>query len=127
MGFLTANLNSQAAERGDAFAQCSLGYFYDLGEGITKDDILAYTWFRKSAEQGFAGAQHSLGLSYARGEGVTKDNVLGYFWFNLSAGQGRTKASDAGNDLSKQMTPKQIAEAQRMTREWKPTMPADSP
>src|ERR1022692_3956918 len=64
------------AEDGDAAAQCQLGYFYSVGQGLPKDlveaaksvgqglpkDLVeAAKWFRKSAEQGNADAQINLG------------------------------------------------------------------
>jgi uncharacterized protein len=41
-------------------------------------------------------------------------------WFNLSAAKNQAKASKMRDEISKRMTPAQIAEAQRMSREWKP-------
>ena len=49
------------AEKGNGFAQYSLGFHYDLGYGIEKDDEEAVKWYRKAAEQGIAEAQYSLG------------------------------------------------------------------
>ena len=53
------------AEKGDAKAQTSLGFMYQYGEGVLKDDKEAVKWFRKAAEQGNADAQHNMGLFYA--------------------------------------------------------------
>jgi hypothetical protein len=39
-------------------------------------------------------------------------------WFNLSAAQNNTKAKDAKDIIIKSMTKEQIAEAQKMSREW---------
>ena len=41
-------------------------------------------------------------------------------WYSLAAGNGYEIATGYRNDLAKQMTPAQIAEAQRLAREWKP-------
>ena len=115
------------AESGDALAQFSLGTRYYNGAGVPKDPVLAVSWYRKAAEQGNASAQWLLGFNYSLGEGVPKDDVLAYFWYNLSAAQGHQHATDARDIISKYMTSAQIAEAQRMTQEWKPTKASASP
>jgi hypothetical protein len=41
-------------------------------------------------------------------------------WYNLSAARGEDRSAEARDALAKQMTPGQIAEAQRLAREWRP-------
>ena len=48
------------------------------------------------------------------------DYVTAYMWFNLSAAAGDENAATMRNKLAEAMTPEQIAEAQKMSREWKP-------
>jgi len=55
---------------------------------------------------------------YVLGEGVPQDDVLAYMWFNLSAAQGDEYAQDNKEIIVPRMTREQIAEAQRMSREW---------
>jgi TPR repeat protein len=55
---------------------------------------------------------------YAIGEGVPEDRVLAYMWFNLSAAQGQEGAQGNKDLLEEVMAREQIAEAQRLTREW---------
>jgi hypothetical protein len=107
-----------AAEQGDEFAQTNLGVMYDNGEGVPEDDAEAVRWFRLAAEQGHAQAQSNLGLMYALGESVPADDVLAYMWFNLAAAQGDEVAQDGKDLIEEDMTREQIAEAQRMSREW---------
>lgn len=85
--------------------------------------------YRPLAEQGNTDAQFLLGEMYAKGQGVPKDYALAYMWYNLAAAQSPTNAAwaDRSNpsinrdELEKLMPPDQIAEAQRLAREWKPT------
>ena len=56
---------------------------------------------------------------YAEGNGVTRDLVAGYMWCNLSAEQGNSLAAGAREAIAKDMTPEEIAQAQKMTHEWK--------
>ena len=82
----------QAAEKGDAEAQNSLGLMYQKGEGAPQDDREAVKWFRKSAAQGHYLAQHNLGEMYAQGRGVQKNNRTAMEWFKKAAAQGHVWA-----------------------------------
>ncbi len=48
------------------------------------------------------------------------DYVLAYMWANLAAAQGQELAVQLRDVLVEEMTSNQIAEAQRLAREWKP-------
>ena len=39
----------EAANRGDPFAQASLGIFYNMGKGVARDYVISYVWFARSA------------------------------------------------------------------------------
>jgi len=56
--------------------------------------------------------------------GVLQDYVQAHKWFNLSASrsQGKVHEKAVGNRdiVEKRMTPAQVAEAQKLAREWKP-------
>lgn len=82
----------RAAEQGNVFAQCSLGYMYAKGNGVPKDPQQAVAWFRKAAEQGDAMAQFNLGNMYYRGDGVPKDAQLAIAWYRKAAEQGDAMA-----------------------------------
>jgi len=114
------------AEQGNDAAQYDLGYMYASGQGVPKDFAEAAKWERLAAQQGERDAQNILGAMYSTGHGVPQDFVLAHMWFNLAAAQGDT-GDDTGHlaalerdAVSQKMTPEQIAEAQRMAREWKP-------
>ena len=78
------------------------------------------SWYRKAAEQGHAKAQLNLGIMYFTGRGVPQDYVQAHMWFNLSAAQGDADATKNRDIVAAKMTPAQIAEAQKLAREWKP-------
>ena len=75
--------------------------------------------WRPLAEQGFASAQNNLAKMYRRGEGVPKDEVLEHMWWRLAVAQGDEDARKARDRLAEKMTPAQVADAQRLAREWK--------
>jgi len=73
-----------------------------------------------SAEQGAALAQFKLGKMYASGEGVVEDKIYAYMWVNFADIQGLGKsASEFKSELVKQMTPTQIAAAEKLSLECK--------
>jgi TPR repeat protein len=116
----------KAADQGYANAQNNLGEKYDYGKGVPQDAVEAVKWYRKAADQGHANAQANLALMYSQGKGVPEDVVRAYMYFNLAAADERaftTNAAEKREFTAKRMTPAQIAEAQRMSREWKPTVP----
>jgi TPR repeat protein len=94
--------------------------WYRTGQAVPQDYATAARWYRKAAEQGDSLAQLSLGGMYFYGDGVPQDYVLAHMWFNLGAAGGEKKAAELRDMLAKQMTPAQIAEAQKLAREWKP-------
>jgi len=106
-----------AAEQGDALAQFNLGIAYDNGEGVAQDFVEAVKWYRLAAEQGNADAQFLLGYAYKKGEGTIKDLVYSHMWFNIAASLGGISAVEARELIAKEMTPEQIAEAQKLARE----------
>ena len=107
----------KAAEQEHVDAQYALGRMYATGEGVPEHYSQAMFWWRKAAEQGDAEAQRGVGMLYATGRGVPEDDVQAYAWTNLSAAQGNEIAVKARTLLRKRMTPVQVAEAQKLSRD----------
>jgi TPR repeat protein len=80
----------------------------------------AAKWFTKLAELGYAQGQNDLGILYATGKGVMQDYVQAHKWVNLASTQSVPGAQDNLMHLTSQMTPAQLAEAQKLASEWKP-------
>jgi len=106
-----------AAEQGDADAQYNLGNMYDNGRGVPQDYQTAVKWYTLAAEQGHAYAQGNLGSKYAFGEGILKDYVYAHMWGNIAAMNGSELGGKLRDDFEKKMTPSQIEEAQKLSRE----------
>ncbi len=114
----------KAAEQGHAAAQFNLGSMYYVGLGVPRDYAKAAKWHRKAAEQGHASAQFILSTMYLAGEGVPQDYVQAHMWLNLLVsrsppGKSRDSVVETREMVAALMTPEQIAEAQRLAREWK--------
>ena len=91
-----------------------------MGIGVPKDFEEAAKWYRMAADQGFAKAQYNLGVCYCKGVGVPKDDIMAYMWFNLAASNGFENAARNREITGHGMTPAQIAETQKLSREWQP-------
>jgi formylglycine-generating enzyme required for sulfatase activity len=74
---------------------------------------------RLLADQGDAGAQLNLGTSYERGLGVIEDPIAAYMWYSLPAARGDDEAILRQKTLAAQPSSEQIAETEKMVRNWK--------
>jgi uncharacterized protein len=97
---------------------------YAYGRGVPQDYAAALQWYCLAAAQGEAWAQFALGVMYSQGQGVPQDYVQAHKWFNLAAAthtkkEARDSAVKARDAAADQMTPAQIADAQKLARDWK--------
>jgi uncharacterized protein len=81
-------------------------------------DVDQLAQFETDAKQGRAEALYNLGLAYSTGQGVLVDFVAAHKWFNLAALRGVEEAKRWRAQISGEMNGSQIAEAQRLAREW---------
>ncbi len=94
---------------------------------MPKDIAQAQYWYRKAADQGDPYAEASLGILFNFGKGVQRDYAEAFLWYERAALH--AQAGDRGtivemrDAIAENLTPRQIAEAQRLAREWKPTAP----
>jgi TPR repeat protein len=123
--------SSTSDGHGDASAQLAVGNAYHSGWALPKNDAEAVKWWDKAAERcgspAFSLAQHNLGNAYRNGEGVPHDYGRAYMWLTIALEQ--ASWGGGGGDLSKliardreslakSMTLDQIAEAQRLAKDW---------
>ena len=103
-------------------APVAAGPLEDADAAMKRHDYkTALRLIRPLAEQGNANAQYNLGVFYDNGLGVPQDRIRAYMWLSLAAMQGRERAAAFRDLIARLMTPRQIAEAQKLTSEWKPT------
>jgi TPR repeat protein len=117
----------KAAEQGFELAYVNLGQMYYEGRGVTQDYAEALKWFSRAADLGDVGGQYFLGWMYFNGQGVSSDYVQAYMWLNLAAARVIVLEEKERDDyvhkrdmVASKMTSAQIAESQRLAREWKP-------
>jgi uncharacterized protein len=69
-------------------------------------------------QMGASDALFELGMLYATGRDVDADLVVAHKWFNLAAARGNPSALAHRIELAREMSADQIAEAQKLAREW---------
>jgi hypothetical protein len=116
------------AERGESKAQFQVGELYYL---FKEQNAEALKWFRLAANQGNPAAMYFLGNMSNNGHGVPQNYVEAYKWYSLAASRAEPRASGEmdtvamatqnRDGVARKMTPSQVADAQRLAREWKPS------
>jgi TPR repeat protein len=133
-----------AADQGSAYAENVIGVAYERGFFVAQDEAEAFRWYRRAANKiidrpgsnWIHSPQYNIALMYASGRGTAQDNVRALMWFTLATAFGDTKppaeggvklvntptltAPEQREKLLPQMTASQIAEGERMAREWQP-------
>lgn len=126
----------EAAAAGDADAQYRLATLYYGPEArarnIPQDREAAVALYHAAAAKGHALAMYSLGLIYqgkiSQETLPDTDYVQAHMWYNLAAsrlppGRERDLAVKDRDFLARyRLTPDELAEAQRLAREWKPSL-----
>jgi TPR repeat protein len=120
----------EAAEAGDARAQCNLGILYDNGlddNGYTVEGNRpqAVRWLLAAAEQGLPLAQIKLAEVYADGPDTSGSHASACGWFLLAAmslhGIHLHRARSGYELIAAHLTPAQISEARSFAQHWTPT------
>ena len=89
-----------------------------MGAQLTCIDMDSLAQFEMGAKQGRADALYNLGLAYSTGQGVAPDFIAAHKWFNLAALRGSDDAKSWRNQIAREMNSSQIAQAQKLAREW---------
>jgi len=106
------------AEQGLAESQFKLGDMYLNGQGVIMNYKEAFKWTNLAAEQWHFRAQYNLGTMYFLGQSVIQDYVMAHMYFNIAAVSGAEDAKIIRGVLEERMIPSQVAEAQKLAREW---------
>jgi uncharacterized protein len=133
-----------AADQSSAYAENVIGVAYEQGLHVSQDTAEAFRWYRRAANKIYDRPgdtwihtpQYNIAAMYASGRGTAQDNVRALMWFNLAIAFGDTKppdpfgvklvntstttAPEQRDRLMALMTSAQIAEAERLAREWRP-------
>jgi TPR repeat protein len=110
------------ATNGEAAAQYEVGVRIVSSPASSPDYPQAAGWFRRAADQGHPGAQAALGFMYHRGQGVPRNDVEAVKWLNLAIWQNSPEHEAYAlwrEYVTQQMNSADIAEADRLAREWR--------
>jgi len=83
---------TRAAKKGNVKAQFDLAMMYAAGNGVAKNEKIAFKWFHKAARNGHVEAKYYMGLSFLQGRGVKKQLHLARYWFKQASKSGHSKA-----------------------------------
>jgi len=108
------------AEAGNSEAQLAVAGLYLSGLGVARRPEEAARWYGHAAAAGDPVAQLNLGDLYARGVGVPADPIRAYLWFSLAAEQGRAWAARRCDEISRRLTPRQLAAARALIARHQP-------
>jgi TPR repeat protein len=133
-----------AADQSSSYAENVIGIAYEHGLHVAQDDAEAFRWYRRAANKIYErpgnswihSPQYNIAAMYASGRGTAQDYVQALMWFTLAAAFGDTKppgplgiklvdtskytAPEQRDRLLPLMTSAQIAEAERLARDWRP-------
>jgi len=121
----------QAAEQGDARAQCNLGILYgngvdDNGYAVKGNGLKAVKWLLAAAEQGLPLAQIKLAEVYAEGTDISGSYTSACGWFLLAAmglhGIHLHQARSGYERIASHLTPAEIAKARCFARDRAPKL-----
>lgn len=82
-----------------------------------KKDVGAYC---PNADNGQVDAQLHIGNIYYEGRGIPQNLIQAYVWYSLSARGGNSRAADQLVQVTAELSPDQMTEAQQRLDEWAP-------
>ena len=82
----------RAAAQGNPRAQFDLGVMYLQGNGVVKNERVAFHYLHKAARKNHMEAKFQMGLCFLEGRGVKKQAQLARYWFKLAVKAGHPKA-----------------------------------
>ena len=104
----------KAASQGHTYAQFQLATMYENGRGVPQDFGEAATLYEAAAVGGHEEATVMLGQLYVRMQNLP----VAYMWYNIAAADSRHEAVERRDKVANLMSPTQIAEGQKLTREY---------
>jgi uncharacterized protein len=113
-----------AAAQGLPEAQAMLGFSYERGDGVKKNEKLAAKWYEAAADHGDAQAQSRLAGLYERGAGVDLDFKESYFWYAVALKDPKDPYAKQDSEGLKRVAAKlsaaDVADAAKIVHDWKP-------
>jgi class 3 adenylate cyclase len=80
------------ALQGDIDSCYQLGYIYEMGEDVAKNEPEAIRWYTKAAANGSPESQFNLAMMMEQGRGCPVNLRKAFYWYEKAANQGDTEA-----------------------------------
>lgn len=77
---------------GNTYAMCKMGNFYQFGQGVEKNDSLAFIEYQRAANAGNPWGMRCVGSCYHNGAGVKADISNAWHWYKTAAKNGDEEA-----------------------------------
>ena len=107
-----------AAMQGYGDGQYKICELSERGQGVPQDYQESLRWCGLAADHGHGRAMFVLGRLYHTAHGVPHDLVRAHMWYNLATAHGYDDGKRWRDRVADEMSPSQIAEAQKLAREW---------
>ena len=110
--------NSGRSRKAATRTQFRLGTLYTTDLGVPRNARIAEKLLRHAAHKGVSAAQLSLAAPYRTGNGVSRNLIEAYAWAEAAAELGEIEAQQIVDSVAKDMTPRQIAQAQARAQKY---------
>jgi len=107
------------SNKGNLIAINNLGFMYERGYGVIRNQKKAVALYKKAAEGGIAVAQFNYGEALFLGNGIKKDNTEAKKWLLIALDRGSKDALYLLKDINKLISKKENIEAKNRFILWK--------
>ena len=107
------------SNKGNLIAINNLGFMYERGYGVIRNQKKAVALYKKAAEGGIAVAQFNYGEALFLGNGIKKDNTEAKKWLLIALDRGSKDALYLLKDINKLMSKEENIEAKNRFILWK--------
>ena len=107
------------SNKGNLIAINNLGFMYERGYGVIRNQKKAVALYKKAAEGGIAVAQFNYGEALFLGNGIKKDNTEAKKWLLIALDRGSKDALYLLKDINKLISKEENIEAKNRFILWK--------
>tara|TARA_B110000116_G_C16668506_1_gene505100 strand:+ start:273 stop:788 length:516 start_codon:yes stop_codon:yes gene_type:complete len=107
------------SNRGNLIAINNLGFMYERGYGVTRNQRKAVALYKKAAEGGIAVAQFNYGEALFLGNGIKKDYIEAKKWLLIALDRGSKDALYLLKDVNKLISKEENTESKNRFILWK--------
>ena len=107
------------SNRGNLIAINNLGFMYERGYGVTRNQKKAVALYKKAAEGGIAVAQFNYGEALFLGNGIKKDYIEAKKWLLIALDRGSKDALYLLKDVNKLISKEENTESKNRFILWK--------